>query len=204
LFASSLIDESDESRRRIGMILVDNAVELAAKVYVGLPKRANGLALSSRAVEEASGSFGRVLDFLEEVAPEALEGINLSDLEWYHRLRNQLYHEGNGLTVEHAKARAFAALAHSLHVRLFGPPPDEPGWDRGDSIGDFVTRWAQLNDPSQGAIAVGEMSVVERATFESLRAIRNRVVHGEATPTDDDFTRLSQLEAWHLSRRQPS
>ena len=198
MFASSLIDEADESKRRIGMILVDNAVELAAKVYVGLPKRANGLALSRRVVEEASGSFARVLDLLEDAAPEALEGINLSDLEWYHRLRNQLYHEGNGLTVEQEKARAFVALAKALHMRLFGALPDESGSVRGDAVGDFVNRWAQLNDPRNGAARTGEMSAAKRATFDAVRAVRNKVAHGEAIPTGDDFARLRQLEEWHL------
>ena len=40
-----------------------------------------------------------MLDALEQYAAPKLAGIDLGEIEWYHRLRNQLYHQGNGLTV---------------------------------------------------------------------------------------------------------
>jgi hypothetical protein len=84
--------------RRIAMISVDNVVELTIKTYLGLPDRARGHRGPSRSrLEQASNSFPSLLDLLETHAGNLLEGVGLGDIEWYHRLRNQLYHDGNGL-----------------------------------------------------------------------------------------------------------
>jgi hypothetical protein len=102
------------------MLSIDNAVELMIKTYLGLPQRVNGLALSRREYDEISESFPRLLDALHKYARDRLEGIDLGQLEWYHRLRNQLYHEGNGLTVEKDKVVVYARLAKVLFATLFG------------------------------------------------------------------------------------
>ena len=71
------------------MISIDNAVELAAKTYLGLPRRARGRnGPGRRKLEAASESFPALLDLLDEHASDRLTGIDLGDIEWYHRLRN--------------------------------------------------------------------------------------------------------------------
>jgi hypothetical protein len=45
-------------------------------------------------------NFPGLLDILEEHCADELAGIALGEIEWYRRLRKQLYHQGNGLTVE--------------------------------------------------------------------------------------------------------
>ena len=86
---------------RIAMISVDNAVELAIRTYLGLPKRVRGSEGPTRSqLEEKSRSFPDLLDLLERFAADKLDGLSLGDLEGYHRLRNALYHDGNGVTVD--------------------------------------------------------------------------------------------------------
>ena len=95
------------------MISVDNAVELMIKTYLGLPKRVTGLAITRKDFEEISESFPAMLDALEKYASAKLVGIDLGEIEWYHRLRNELYHQGNGLTVERDKVEIYAQLANT-------------------------------------------------------------------------------------------
>jgi hypothetical protein len=60
------------------------------------------------------------LDAIEEHAADKLRGVDPAELEWYHRLRNLLYHQGNGLTVEMNKVQVYAELAKVLFKNLFG------------------------------------------------------------------------------------
>ncbi|HEY6763979.1 MAG TPA: hypothetical protein VI386_04345, partial [Candidatus Sulfotelmatobacter sp.] len=103
------------------MISVDNAVELAVKTYLGLPERARGTkGPGRRELEAASESFPALLDVLGQYAADKLSGVDLSDVEWYHRLRNQLYHSGNGITVERSRVEGYFQIGSLLFENLFG------------------------------------------------------------------------------------
>ena len=79
--------------RRIAMISVDNAVELTVRTYLGLSARARGTpGPSRRELESASESFPELLNLLQVYAADKIVALSLDDIEWYHRLRNQLYH----------------------------------------------------------------------------------------------------------------
>jgi hypothetical protein len=45
-----------------------------------------------------------MLDVLEEHAGERLSGIDLGEIDWFHKLRNELYHNGNGLLLSERKS----------------------------------------------------------------------------------------------------
>ena len=100
------------------MISIDNAVELMIKTYLGLPKRVTGLSITRREYQEISENFPGLLDALEKHASTKIEGVDLGAIEWYHRLRNELYHQGNGLTVERDKVEVYAELANLLFKNL--------------------------------------------------------------------------------------
>src|SRR5437016_5331425 len=107
----------------MAMICIDNAVELVMKTYLGLPKRITKISgLTRQKYAEILESFPNLLDGLEAYAPEKVVGFELGDIEWYHRLRNQLYHEGNGVTVEKQKVEGYAAIAKIMCMNLFGIP----------------------------------------------------------------------------------
>jgi hypothetical protein len=70
---------------RIAMISIDNAVELAIKTYLGLPKRIRGSEGSpQKCLQEAISSFSSLLNLLEEFAIGRLSGLDLGDIEVYH------------------------------------------------------------------------------------------------------------------------
>src|SRR5262249_39892695 len=139
-----LLKKDSDTNRRLAMIAIDNSVELMIKTYLGLPKRLNGLAITRREFQEASESFPTLLDTLEKHANDKLDGIDLGAIEWYHRLRNELYHQGNGLTVERDKVEIYAELANILFRNLFGAELVEHRSQRSELVGDFMTAWVEL------------------------------------------------------------
>jgi len=129
---------------RMSMILIDNSVELMMKTYLGLPKRITKIEGVTRKVyEEATNSFPNLIDAIEKFAKNKLIGIELGEIEWFHKLRNQLYHDGNGITVEKEKVIAYSSIAKILFENLF----DEKIVlnDKKYGIDDFLLFWAELN-----------------------------------------------------------
>jgi hypothetical protein len=203
------------------MIIIDNAVELTIKTFLGLPKRITGIHVPRARYQEVSESFPKLLDALEEFASEKLDGIDLGEIEWYHRLRNQLYHQGNGLTVERDKVTVYSELAKLLYLRLFdeqlqvGELPDT------HTLGEFIFRWARLEKglisysesvaDTHGrtpnvlaAIHVlgqeGKMSSEQYEKFRYVQDARNKLIHGQGTAseliTKDVRAALNALDEW--------
>jgi hypothetical protein len=188
------------------MISIDNAVELMSKTYLGLPQRVTGLKISRSEYQEFSESFPKLLDALEKYASDKLDGIELGEIEWYHRLRNQLYHQGNGLTVEKDKVEIYAELANILFANLFGFRLVEPEEDSTVILGNFIQAWVDFEKTLADAASRLEVDtrgrpvmslqvvqvlanegLVSRAELEEInqiRKIRNEVVHGVTSYKD--------------------
>ena len=194
-----LLGKESDTNRRLAIISIDNSVELMIKTYISLPKRINGLSISRREISDASESFPKLLDALETHAEQKLDGIDLGEIEWYHRLRNELYHQGNGLTVERDKVEVYSELAKLLFKNLFGIDllPSEPSGD--DLLGKFMATWARFERrlhsfisrregidvrpmPSihsmRQLVQAGVLTREEMGEFDQIRRIRNEVVHG--------------------------
>ena len=195
------------------MISVDNAVELAIRTYLGLPKRVRGKDGPSRRELEAAIGFPDLLDLLEKFGGDKLAGIELGDIEWYHRLRNTLYHDGNGVTVDPDKVDAYNQVAHLLFQNLFEavviPEAEAPATTL---LGDFVLKWATLETrlvalaakylPKagrgarmpislyDGLIAKGLVSPVLRGKLEEIARLRNHAIHGAVVPPANYLKRL--------------
>jgi uncharacterized protein YutE (UPF0331/DUF86 family) len=192
-----LLAKDSDSNRRLAMIAIDNAVELTN--------------ISKKEFGEISESFPRLLDALERHAKARLAGVDLGEIEWYHRLRNQLYHQGNGLTVERQKVEVYAKLATLLFRNLFGvedvpcQPPEK------DSLGDFLELWIQVEKKLQDLaahyvpspkphanllstiMALDARGVIDIETskqLQELRQFRNALVHGTAPPNPGALLQL--------------
>jgi hypothetical protein len=120
LHGIDLLKRDTDTNRRLAMLSIDNAVELMIKTFLGLPPRVTGIKLSKKDYEEISQSFPRLLDAVHDLAPDKLRDYDISEIEWFHRLRNELYHQGNGLTVERQKVVAYAEIAKGIFHQLFG------------------------------------------------------------------------------------
>jgi hypothetical protein len=166
------------------------------KTYLGLPRRITGINLSRRHFQEIGENFSALLDALEQHASDRLDGIDLGDIEWYHRLRNQLYHQGNGLTVERDKVVVYSELARVLFRNLFEFDLQIPQPRAADTFGAFMLGWAKLEKVVTLAVRhsakrstslmlgfkelldMGWISETTERELDSLRKIRNEVVHG--------------------------
>jgi len=195
------------------MISIDNSVELAIRTYLGLPKRVRGTDGPPRRELEPAVGFPDLLDLLEKYGGDKLAGIELGDIEWYHRLRNTLYHDGNGVTVDPEKVDAYNQIANLLFQNLFQSgvaPEDEP--PATTLLGEFVLKWATLEArirslaakhlPKRtpiarpaiglydGLIAKGVVPTTIRREIEEMARIRNSVIHGPTVPPHQDLKRL--------------
>ncbi|MCR9095064.1 MAG: hypothetical protein NXI30_12670 [bacterium] len=109
-----------ERSARIAYLLVDNCVEQALRTYLLLPARISGHRASRKRLAEAGSSFPALLDALEEIAPEVCEDLDLGAIQWLHQLRNELYHQGIGMTVRRANLELYLGHAALVLERLFG------------------------------------------------------------------------------------
>ena len=140
----SLLDKDSDSNRRLEMLSIDNAVELTIKTYLSLPRRISEINLSRKEYQEISESFPQLLDALEKHTSDKLNGIDLGEIEWFHRLRNELYHHGNGLTIDRDKVEIYAELEKLLFQNLFGFNVQVPKKEGYDLLGGFLVAWAEL------------------------------------------------------------
>lgn len=195
---------------RIAMISVDNAVELAIRTYLGLPKRVRGSEGPTRSqLEEISRSFPDMLDLLERFAADKLDGVSLGDLEGYHRLRNALYHDGNGVTVDPVHVDSYVQVARVLLRNLLEISIAEPGTPPPHStLGQLVLSWGAFEQtlralaknylPKQkhefgpalsivdGLVAKGVLDGLFRSRVDKVARLRNAAVHGVSVPTDSE------------------
>ena len=190
---------------RIAMISIDNSVELMIKTYLGLPKRITKIeGITRKKYEEITSTFPNLLDGIEEFASDKLNGIELGDIEWFHRLRNQLYHDGNGITVEKEKVEAYAEIAKILFDNLFGIEIEESGNEnlRHSLVGEFIKEWTNIEKLSQPKDKTkrilplqrfsemaekGELTKYQIQKLDEIRRFRNNLVHGMTSPTESEL-----------------
>ncbi|MEO9891189.1 hypothetical protein [Aurantibacter sp.] len=181
---------------RMGMIAIDNSVELMMKTYLGLPKRITKLeGVTSKIYNEATKSFPSLIDTMDKFAKDKLVGIVLGEIEWYHRIRNQLYHDGNGITVEKEKVIAYASIAKILFENLFGEKVEIEGKKYG--IDDFFLVWADFNKlvVNQGPKIFSKMNLKElfnlsdseEYVLSGITEFRKKLVHNPDEVDDDDL-----------------
>jgi hypothetical protein len=201
------------------MISIDNAVELIIKTYLGLPKRVNGLRISRVEYQEFSESFPKLLDAIEKYGTTKLGSLDLGEIEWYHRIRNQLYHQGNGLTVERAKVEIYGQLAVALFENLFDTKLPVTKNNSHYLLAEFISAWAAFenveNDLSSfyyfdengnmrsvasyaNELYQGKyLSKAELAEIKELWKIRNHVIDGHSFAseilTTEKVARIKQI-----------
>lgn len=180
------------------MILVDNSVEQAIKTYLSLPRRVTGLSISRKRLAEVTETFPCLLDALEEYASSRLGGIDLGAIEWYHRMRNELYHQGMGLTVERDKVALYSELAALLLYNLFGVEIPRDATAETEKLGKLIVLWNRLEvalktagsyhvleAPRQLGRAIEILKAIDGLSHEEtrkihrFRQIRNVVVHAQ-------------------------
>ncbi|MBI3894671.1 MAG: hypothetical protein HY313_01950 [Acidobacteria bacterium] len=159
-----------------------------------------------------------MLDALEEFAQDKLQGVDLASIEWYHRIRNQLYHQGYGLSVDREKVEVYVELANALFKNLFGATAIEQRKEDTELLGRFIQLWPRLESAladisSDHTLTAGRPRTLLHAVrflreghilpqkeldeIEMFRKLRNEVIHGtvdyKQVLNEETVNRLEQL-----------
>lgn len=192
--ANTHIDLENAFDKRIAFISIDNAVEVMVKTYLSLPKHFFGSDRPSRKeLDDCSNSFTNYLILLTKYAGNKLVGIEMGDIEHYHRIRNTLYHDGTGLAVDQQYLNAYFALAKLLLKRLFDINTDNTADEF--SLGKLIANWnlieeylTEILDPGliytglydwDDAVLSGIISQELVDEIMHLKALRNLAVHSK-------------------------
>lgn len=189
---------------RMAMICIDNSVELVIKTFLGLPRRISGIeGLSKKKFDEVKDSFTKLLEAFEEHANDKLIGIELGEIEWFHRKRNQLYHDGNGITVEKPQVDAYKEIAVILFKNLFSADIEMKVVDKHHTLtGEFIIEWAELENAIHFKLGKfkGSKSMIDlyneldkrkilnmedQIRLLKARKLRNELIHGAISPNED-------------------
>jgi hypothetical protein len=220
--AHRIAAEDHRGCTRIALILIDNAVEVMAKTFLSLPKRITGVNIQRKELDGIFESFPAVMSCLEKNSGDRLNHIDLGEIEWHHGLRNKLYHDGSGLTVEKSKIDVYFSLAAELFRALFDDQINLPPTDKEERlIGTFLSKWVTLEkglimysefvgetygrtpNLRAGVQLLAEEGKIERNLVDeisSLQQLRNAVVHGQIEPskgiTSTTLHRLDAVDTW--------
>ena len=181
--------------RRIAFISVDNSVETSIRTFLSLPQSKSGIKVPRKEIEAVENSFPGMLNLLWQHAGARLTGIDEADIEHYHRIRNKLYHDGTGLSVDVEYLLAYRQIAVLLVRNLFGVDLGEPR--PAPTLERLILLWNQIEEVLkrkygtaridrtftyhlEEAIRAELLSMDDVQTLTELRMIRNNQVHSSA------------------------
>lgn len=211
------IKEGNEFDLRIAMISIDNSVELAIKTYLSLNKRALGI--NWKKYKNAIKKFPPMLNLIQEFINNKVSNEELDGIEMFHNLRNSLYHQGNGITIQRNIVNRYAIVAQDLISRLFDVDLEKKltsiiSDDNFSLYGEFLLKWRELEQELRAVYykkgLKSERSVEppmflikllnEKGVFEEqnyitlikLNRFRNEIVHGISNPVNEDLTKKTE------------
>lgn len=190
--------------KRIAFISIDNCVEIAVRTFLSLPSSKSRVLISRKEIDDAGNSFPKLVSLLFKHAPDRVFGLDDGDIEHYHRIRNQLYHDGTGLSVDERYLNAYRQIAGVLLNNLFGVAikPDE---EQKPSLERLILLWNEIELELKNrfniagidtghtykwelAVKAGILNMQLIQDITELRMIRNRQVH--STPDEVDHERI--------------
>jgi len=197
--ADSHINLNTAFDKRIAFISIDNCVENIIRTCLSLPPKKSGFKVKKQELDEAGNSFPKLLSLLFQYTSEKLVGIDEADIEHYHRIRNTLYHNGTGLSVDDEYLIAYRDIAGILLNNLFDVSV-APSTSESDSLGKLIINWntiernikEKLEDAGvsgtykwEEAFALGLLEPSDIQLLTELRMARNRLVHSKEIDKED-------------------
>ncbi len=93
----------NDTDRRIALVGFDNAIEVAITTYLQLnPKLRSGKTFPRKDVDGWLQNYHTKIAFFEQFVDDKRFHLqsSITEIIWYHSLRNELYHSGNGMVPE--------------------------------------------------------------------------------------------------------
>ena len=202
--ADEHINKGQAFDQRIVFISIDNSVETAIRTFIFMPFSLSKVKFSFKEKEEIGNSFPKMVNLLSEKASSKISGIELSDIEFYHRLRNQLYHDGTGLSVDKNHLEAYRTIGELLLKSLFKIEFNYSPTDK--SLSSLIVFWEEIVkmikqlfhsnniDCSktfkwEEALQKNIITKQQISLFNELKRIRNEQVH--SLSNEINLTRIS-------------
>lgn len=197
--ADSHINLNSAFDKRIAFISIDNCVETIIRTCLSLPPKISGFKVKRKELDEAGNSFPKLLSLLFKHTSAKLVGIDETDIEHYHRIRNTLYHDGTGLSVDDEYLIAYRDIAGVLLQNLFNVSVT-PSTSESDSLGKLIINWNTIERDIkeifekkgiagtykwEEAFALGLLEPGDVQLLTELRMARNRLVHSEEIDKED-------------------
>jgi hypothetical protein len=116
-----LLDGGDTDRR-IALIGFDNAIEVCIDVYIKLhPRLRDGFEIQKEDLDRITRNYHTKIEFLDRYVESRKISLDVSieAIVWYHSLRNELYHSGNGMVPEFHVLEGARSAAVSVFNALF-------------------------------------------------------------------------------------
>ncbi|HWQ97478.1 MAG TPA: hypothetical protein VN538_05220 [Clostridia bacterium] len=197
-----IITKSDFDKR-IAFISIDNAVELSILTYLSLPRRIIKRNVpSKREIGEAENSFSSLLDLLEKYNNELSDIVFFEDIEWYHRIRNQLYHNGNCITIDASQVESYCETAITLFEVLFNEKyKPKRAVSYTTYVANFLLRWKDFDQLFRSRLPPKEdnyayywkrdyLSSIDenlKEDYETIFNFRNEISHSTTVYTEEEF-----------------
>ena len=178
--------------RRIAFISIDNSVETSIRTFLSLPANKSGVKIPRKTVDAVENSFPGLLGLLWQHISGRLTGIDEADIEHYHRIRNKIYHDGTGLSVDEQYLLAYRQIAVLLLKNLFGVALGDP--KPAPTLERLIVLWNKIEETFnrklkkagierertfslEEVIQKGVLSAHDISKLTELRTIRNKQVH---------------------------
>ena len=114
-FAITHLHGESDFEHRMGFFLLDIGVETLFKTYLTLPDKVTGTKMSfSKREIAATGSFPELIQGIAEATQHLTLSTAITHVQFYHDMRNNLYHQGNGIAVPTEKVYTYAQIAVDL------------------------------------------------------------------------------------------
>jgi hypothetical protein len=198
--ADSHIDLDSAFDKRIAFISIDNSVETSVRAFLSLPEAKSGVKIPRAEVEAAGNSFPKLVALLFKHAGSRLSGIDPDDMEHYHRIRNQLYHDGTGFSVDDQYLGAYRSIAALILQSLFDVALAKTS-EEAARLDTLILNWNRIDQNIQARFqAAGidghtwkweeafQKSILTPAQVQELtelRMARNRLVHSTSVDEKD-------------------
>ncbi|MGP5372935.1 hypothetical protein ACTXLO_07510 [Psychrobacter alimentarius] len=217
--ADSHIELNTAFDSRMASISIDNSVETSIRVFMFLPEKISGIKFQRKEVEEAGNSFPKMVELVFHRVQSKLSGLNDSDIEHYHRIRNQLYHNGTGLGVDRRYLVAYRQIAAVLLDNLFGIKAVSREaeatlenlillFNEVETLVREIFNYSNIDTDHtfkwEMAMRAGVLEITDINQLTELRIIRNTQVHSKAENIDRERIKLGVQIAEDLIQKLKS
>jgi hypothetical protein len=185
--AVSHYKKGSPSDLRFAMIHIDNSIELAGRLYLKMDVRLQD-SLSPSEAKEFERHFDKLMKHLS--IHLTMDNITRGSIEYFHEIRNNLYHNGSGISVDPDIVNTYIATASRLLYQMFNL---KLGLGETDSDEQIVNSIADNSKKIESELPPAK-AVMQKVTRMSIQLINK---------FEDLVSKRYQLEGYHVIKERP-